>query len=186
MIRGSRHSSSLPAAHRSQSRHTLPPITETRSSSRQTGTSVPTAAMTPEASCPSVSGGGAGSGTSPSRKWRSEAQMPHASTRTTTSAGPGTGTEGEARELARTRLDHALDRFRALGAEADGEVGDGRPLEAVRDALREGGYDEVILSTLPPGLSRWLKLDLPTRVAKAFGLPVTHVVADAEPGSRTA
>ena len=95
-------------------------------------------------------------------------------------------TEGEAHDLARARLDHALERFRTLGAKADGEVGDGRPLEAIRDALREGEYDEVILSTLPPGLSKWLKLDLPTRVAKAFGVPVTHVVAEAEPGTRTA
>src|SRR2546425_8694431 len=77
-------------------------------------------------------------------------------------------TEGEANALAQARLDHALSRFRSLGAEADGEVGDARPLEAIRDALRETPYDEVILSTLPPGLSKWLKLDLPTRVAKAF------------------
>jgi hypothetical protein len=89
-------------------------------------------------------------------------------------------TEGEARSLAQSRLDEALAKFRQLGAEADGEVGDPSPIEAIRDALLEGNYDEIILSTLPPGASRWLKLDLPHRVEKTFGLPTTHLVAPVE------
>jgi hypothetical protein len=51
---------------------------------------------------------------------------------------------------------------------------------AIRDALRGHVFDGIILSTLPPGVSRWLKLDLPHRVERDFGVPVTHVVADAE------
>lgn len=90
-------------------------------------------------------------------------------------------TEGEAEALARQRLDEALARFGAMGAEADGEVGDANPLEAVGDTLRDGKFDEIILSTLPPGASRWLKQDLPHRVERSFELPVTHIVGEPEP-----
>jgi hypothetical protein len=90
-------------------------------------------------------------------------------------------TEGEAVGLAGERLELALKRFRDLGAEADGEVGDPSPVEAIRDALADREFDEIILSTLPPGLSRWLRQDLPHRVEKAFDLPVTHLVGEAEP-----
>jgi hypothetical protein len=90
-------------------------------------------------------------------------------------------TEGEAQSIARERLERAVERFRQLGAEADGEVGDANPLLAIEDVLRNQSFDEVILSTLPSGPSRWLKLDLPARVESRFGLPVTHVVGEAEP-----
>jgi hypothetical protein len=89
-------------------------------------------------------------------------------------------TEGEAQSIARERLDRAVDRFRQLGAEADGEVGDANPLLAIEDVLRNQSFEEIILSTLPAGPSRWLKLDLPARAQNQFGLPVTHVVGEAE------
>ncbi len=92
-------------------------------------------------------------------------------------------TEGEARALAHSHLDAALARLRGLGAEVDGEVGDQNPLLAIGDALRAERFDEIILSTLPPGPSRWLKLDLPRRAADRFGLPVTHVIGDPEPAA---
>jgi hypothetical protein len=91
-----------------------------------------------------------------------------------------TWTEGEATAIAQRRLDVALARFRELGAEADGEVGDKNPILAIEDALRHGAFDEIVLSTLTPGISRWLKLDLPSRVEARFRLPVTHLVAEAE------
>ena len=78
------------------------------------------------------------------------------------------------------RLDRALARFRALGADVDGEVGDGNPILAIEDALRREAFDEIILSTLPPGISRWLRLDLPSRVSERFRLPVTHLIAEPE------
>ncbi len=89
-------------------------------------------------------------------------------------------TEGEARGTAKARLDMALARFHDLGVEATGEVGDGNPMLAIQDMLREREFDEIVLSTLPPGLSKWLKLDLPHRVETAFDLPVTHVVGQPE------
>lgn len=92
-----------------------------------------------------------------------------------------TWTEGQAQAIAQRRLDAALVRFRELGVEADGHVGDGNPLLAIEDAIRRSEFDEIILSTLPPGMSRWLKLDLPHRVERSFDLPVTHLVADLEP-----
>src|SRR5438128_12664608 len=88
-----------------------------------------------------------------------------------------TWTEGQARAVAKQHLDEALARFRELGAVADGEVGDDSPLRAIDDVLRRESFDEIILSTLPPGPSRWLKQDLPHRVVRTFNLPVTHIVA---------
>ena len=61
-----------------------------------------------------------------------------------------------------------------------GAVGDASPMLAIADALREQAFDEVILSTFPPSISRWVKLDLPQRVKRRFGLPVTHVVTQPE------
>jgi cell pole-organizing protein PopZ len=88
-----------------------------------------------------------------------------------------TYTEGKANAIAQSRLEAALARFRELGAKAEGEVGDASPMLAIRDALIGRSFDELILSTLPPGPSRWLKQDLPHRVERTFSFPVTHVVA---------
>jgi len=89
-------------------------------------------------------------------------------------------TESEANLIARKRLDTALERFRALGLEATGEVGDGRPLQAIDDVLARDSFDAIVLSTLPPGVSKWLGLDLVHRVQASFGLPVHHVVSHRE------
>jgi hypothetical protein len=72
-------------------------------------------------------------------------------------------------------LDRALPAISdAAGAPVEGIVGDPDPLAAVHDALNLRGFDEVIVSTLSPRVSRWLKLDLPSKVA-GMGLPVTTV-----------
>jgi hypothetical protein len=57
-----------------------------------------------------------------------------------------------------------------------GEVGDANPLAAIEDAIHLRGFDEIILSTLPWRVSRWLRVDLPSKV-RALGLPVSHVTA---------
>ena len=91
-----------------------------------------------------------------------------------------TWTDVQAIVIARTRLETALERFRAVGIEATGEVGDGRPLQAIDDALVRDSFDAIVLSTLPPRLSKWLRLDLVHRVQTSFGLPVHHVVSHRE------
>ncbi|MEN3285374.1 MAG: hypothetical protein V7607_6514 [Solirubrobacteraceae bacterium] len=56
------------------------------------------------------------------------------------------------------------------------------PMDAIEEALYEGDFDEIILSTLPRSVSRWLHMDLPRRVAH-LGLPVTTVVARERDGA---
>ena len=74
-----------------------------------------------------------------------------------------------------------VERLREAGlAVDDGKVGDPDPVAAVQDAANSGSYEEVIVSTLHKHVSRWLKLDLPSKAAHATGLPVTHVEANAK------
>ena len=90
--------------------------------------------------------------------------------------------EGAAHAIAEKRLESALARFRAVGCDATGEVGDASPMLAVRDCfIADNKYDGVIISTLPAGASRWLKQDLPHRLERTFGLPVTHLTGHYEP-----
>jgi GABA permease len=87
-------------------------------------------------------------------------------------------TDAEAEATARKALDEATARFREMGAEVAGDIGDANPVYAVDARLRDDpDFDEIVLSTLPPGPSRWLKWDVPTRMAKRFRIPVTHVLA---------
>lgn len=79
------------------------------------------------------------------------------------------------REAARARLHHALPLLsEAAAQEVTGQVGDADPLAAVCDALYQGGFDEIIISTLPWRVSRWLRVDLPSKL-RALGVPVCHV-----------
>ena len=75
------------------------------------------------------------------------------------------------------RLDEALERWRAAGLKAEGEIGDADPVVAVDEVCRPGRFDEVIVSTLPGQTSRWIRSDVPYRIAALTDLPVTHVVA---------
>ena len=72
-------------------------------------------------------------------------------------------------------LDAALPLLsEAAGAPVEGMLGVAEPLAAVQDALNLHGFDEIIVSTLPRRISRWLRVDLPSK-ARGLGLPVTHV-----------
>jgi hypothetical protein len=86
-----------------------------------------------------------------------------------------------ARALAAGRLQHELARLRETGAEADGEVVDPNPIDAIRKLASREEVDEVIVSTLPRRLSRWMAMDLPHRVRRATKLPVTHISGPAGP-----
>ena len=90
--------------------------------------------------------------------------------------------EAASRAAAQERLDDALERLGTLGAEADGEIGDPDPVSAVRDAMRGRQIDEIIVSTLPRGLSRWLGEDVPSRLRDSVRVPVT-VVTQTEAGT---
>lgn len=86
----------------------------------------------------------------------------------------------QARERARRRLELMVEKIESLDGRADGEVGIDDPLEAVRAVLeREPAFDEIVVSTLPAGISRWVKMDLSNRVARLTDVPVTTVEAEA-------
>jgi hypothetical protein len=91
--------------------------------------------------------------------------------------GSAMWSEGQAIAHAREALAEGVEHFRAEGVEVTGEIGDENPVLAVDDALRREQFDEIIVSTLPPGVSRWLKRDLPHRLERRFGLPIMHVIA---------
>jgi hypothetical protein len=80
--------------------------------------------------------------------------------------GRGVWTEGGARAEAQRRLDDALVTFKELHVEVTGEIGDPSPARAVNDAMLAMPHDEIILSTLPAGVSRWLKQDAPSRIRR--------------------
>ena len=91
--------------------------------------------------------------------------------------------EDPARAKAHERLERSLARLREAGIDAKGEVGDSDPLQAIEDALRTFGADEVIISTHPEGRSNWLERGVVSAARDRFDLPITHVVVDlaAEP-----
>ena len=82
---------------------------------------------------------------------------------------------GEAQRLAQAKLDTALKKLAGAGAIAGGEVCDPDPMRAVDAAVTSREFDEIIVSTLPARLSRWLHQDLPERLGRKFHIPVTHV-----------
>ena len=88
--------------------------------------------------------------------------------------------EDEAREVARERLDAMLARLSEQAVEATGEIGAPDPIEAVEDAIRGREVDEILLSTLPSGISRWLGQDVPSRLKGSVMIPVVVLTADRE------
>jgi hypothetical protein len=83
--------------------------------------------------------------------------------------------EDQASDEAQAVLDEALPKLTAAaGSEVRGMTGSTNPHMAIEDAVNLQGFDEVIVSTLSPRLSRWLKLDLPSKLS-GLGLPITTV-----------
>jgi hypothetical protein len=83
----------------------------------------------------------------------------------------------ERRAATEQRLDRAVQGLREVGVPVEGVVGDPDPMLAVQDAWDPRRYDEVIVATLPTGVSRWMAADLPHRVERFTGARVTHVVS---------
>ena len=80
------------------------------------------------------------------------------------------------RASARQKLERAVERMRGAGLDVQGIVGaDANPLFSVAEIWDANVYDEIVVSTLPTGVSHWLNLDLPQRIARLTNAPVTHV-----------
>jgi hypothetical protein len=80
------------------------------------------------------------------------------------------------RAEAEEHRDALVGRLRATGLPVkEAIIGDPDPLAAITDACNRGSYDELIVSTLPHHLSKWLHLDLRRKAEHATGLPVTSV-----------
>jgi hypothetical protein len=88
--------------------------------------------------------------------------------------------EDGARVQAQERLNTSLSRLRQAGVDAKGEIGDAEPLQAMEDALRLFGADEIIISTHPEGRSHWLEKGIVDAARERFAVPITHVVVDLE------
>lgn len=93
--------------------------------------------------------------------------------------GTGDGTESVEVRLARSRLRREVQRLEDEEVDVTGDIGDADPVNAVEATVdHRGEFDEIILSTQPAGISRWLKMDLPHRLERRFGIPVRHIEAD--------
>ena len=86
--------------------------------------------------------------------------------------------EDGARDDAATRLAASLSALEAAGIQARGEVGDADPVQALDDACRMFGPDEIIISTHPEGRSHWLETGVVERARQRVDVPITHVVVD--------
>jgi hypothetical protein len=83
-----------------------------------------------------------------------------------------------AANVAEERLRQMIDKVQSAGGHAEGRVGAFDPADAVEEILKDRSFDEIIISTLPVGISRWLKMDLPSRVARMTEIPVTTIEAE--------
>jgi hypothetical protein len=89
---------------------------------------------------------------------------------------------GAGRSGARERIDRALEPMRRAGIEAEGRIGPPDPSVAVHEIWDPRRFDEIVVSTLPTGASRWLQIDLPHRLERLTDARVTHVeMAPEEP-----
>ncbi|MGI9099194.1 MAG: hypothetical protein ACR2H2_12035 [Solirubrobacteraceae bacterium] len=94
-------------------------------------------------------------------------------------ASSGTGPPRARRTATAQHLEQAVQQLREAGVPVEGVVGDSDPMLAVQDAWDPRRFDEVIVATLPTGVSRWMAADLPHRVERFTAARVTHIVAAA-------
>lgn len=84
---------------------------------------------------------------------------------------------GGGRSRAGEQLQAGIGALQEAGVQADGAVGDADPCIAVAETWDPKRYDEIIVSTLPMKLSKWMRAGLPERISRLTGAPVTHVVS---------
>jgi len=85
-------------------------------------------------------------------------------------------TDEEATAQARERLGLMLTGLAELGVPVKGDLGSSDPLEAIEEACADRQFDEIIVTTLPQHVSRWLRAGLPHHAERRFGLPVTTII----------
>lgn len=83
--------------------------------------------------------------------------------------------QAQDRERAVERLETFIDRLSDYRSLITSEIGRPDPFAAITQVMGRSSFDEIIISTAQPGVSRWLKLDLPSRVQRAFPIPVVVV-----------
>lgn len=94
--------------------------------------------------------------------------------------------ETQIKAAARNIADQAQRQYEEEGLTVSSTVvGSGSPILAIEDELESnpGSYSGIVLSTLPLGASRWLKLDVVSAVKQRTRIPVTHVVSASTPVS---
>ena len=87
-----------------------------------------------------------------------------------------TNDDDAARAQAKERLDESISQLKAGGVNVEGRVGDDDPLQAIEDALRTFGADEILISTHPAGRSNWLERGVVEAATMRFTPPVSHVI----------
>ncbi len=93
---------------------------------------------------------------------------------------------GGGRQAAPEQLADAIGRLQEAGLDAEGLVGDSDPCVAVTEVWDPKRHDEIMVSTLPMRLSKWLHAGLPERIERLTGAPVSHLVsAPPKPAVRT-
>lgn len=85
-------------------------------------------------------------------------------------------TDEEATEQARKRLGRMLADLASMGVSAEGDIGSSSPLQAIEKACAGHQFDEIIVTTLPARVSRWLRADLPHQIERRLKLPVTTII----------
>lgn len=90
-------------------------------------------------------------------------------------------TEGETQKVAEERARVARSAIGAIGAHVvDAVVGDADPVLAVKDFLLTQAFDAILIATLPPGISRWIRMDVVHRLQREVDLPILHVLAESK------
>jgi GABA permease len=84
------------------------------------------------------------------------------------------------REQAAFRLATFTDKLGQQGVDFTSEVGGPDPFQAILQVMARSSFDEIIISTLPSSVSRWLRIDLPSRVRRAYSMPVIVVTPTAD------